>query len=119
LFRAAQKGEDLGEWHLCLEKTHRRWFHLFFNPEGARLLACGSAVQQLLADLNEIDDANPASVENTVSYQLIRDLVDYQTRRLCPSGQAIAFQFKLRVKHQSENTVDEDDVLISPIYGGP
>lgn len=108
-FRLHSENNEPGEWQPCLEKIPRRWFHLFFNPDGNRLLACSSAVQLLLADIEEADETDPGALETTVSYRVIQDLVRYRIRQMMPETPSVLFQFKV--------LAGDDEVLFSPVYG--
>jgi len=109
LFRTSVDDAEFGEWQPCLRKIRRRWYHLFLNPEGNRLLACSSAAQLLLADIEEADEADPGALENTVSYRVIRDWVRYRIHQMLPESASVSYQFKV--------LAGDDEVLLSPVYG--
>jgi hypothetical protein len=107
-FRLCLENGEPGDWQPCLGKIPRRWYHLFFNPDGNRLLACSSAVQLLLADIEEADETDPGALENTVSYRVIQDLVRYRIHQVMPETPSVRFQFKV--------LAGDDEVLFSPVY---
>jgi hypothetical protein len=109
LFRTAAEDSELGEWQPCLGKIPRRWYHLLLNPEGNRLLACSSAIQLLLSDIEEADETDLEALENSVSYRVIQDWVRYRIHQLVPDSAPISYQFKV--------LAGSDEVLLSPVYG--
>jgi len=103
-------GDDLGPWQPCLGTAPRRWSAPFVNPEPNLLLAYGSLLSQLVADIDELPDGD--EVEDLVSYQLTHRLV--RARRDIPPG--AHYQFRIALVAPGAEPTDDDDTLVSQVY---
>ena len=107
LVRAGDREDALGPWQPCLGTAPRRWRALFLNAEANLLLAYGSLLTQLVADVEELPD--DADVCELVSYQLTHHLV--RARR--PPGDL--YQFKVCLVAPGAERGPDDDMVVSEV----
>jgi hypothetical protein len=99
-YRTGSTAENLGAWTTFSGRPLTRHFgSLLLNSEGNLRLAEHALVERVLRDDNVLESKNT----DTVSYQLIKNLVQSQV----PNG--FRFQFKI--------TLGGDEVLVSSIQG--
>jgi hypothetical protein len=99
---------NFSEWQRCLPRAERRAHHLLFNPKTNYILAVGSLVQQLLAEISDLDCTNAQSIEKLVSYQMVRNLVESELAKSQSVPRASQYQFKV--------SGSGEDWLVSPVY---
>jgi hypothetical protein len=100
-------------WKLAINKSKQHWHSLFFNPEGNLYHAITSLLQKAEQEIGELEDPQIITFENSVSFNLIKNLVEYQLRKLNHSS--VNYQFKVSRVLQGESNPSED-FLISRIY---
>lgn len=108
-YRVAFNENDFSDWNTCLKKPQRTLVSIFFNPNGNLYHASNSAVERLALEASQ---PNAASIENSVSYRIISNLVRSKIRLESGFRQSFSFQFKIRA--QSKDTID--DIFISQIH---
>lgn len=96
-------------WQPVLAVPARKWRHLFCNPEGSYLLACGSLLQQLVTDME--DETAGHRVESSVSYKLVKSLVEHTLKQKGIQR----YQFKV-CSISSLDPALSDDLMLSPQY---
>jgi hypothetical protein len=99
----------LGPWQPAWARPRRRARMLLVGSEVNLLLAWSSLLQQLHAELAEVDPAHPERLTATAPYRLVRDLVRYRLR----AGGAAAgacYQWKL---HATPPDGPGEDVLVA------
>jgi hypothetical protein len=79
--RFGPSDEALGPWQPALPCPRRRLAMLLVGSDVNFGLACGSLLQQLGAELGELDPAHPERLTATAPYQLVHDLVRFCLRR--------------------------------------
>ncbi len=109
-YRSGHDEASLGEWQPALQPLPRSLRRLVLNADGNLALACESLLQQLLADLSELDESQANALEEAVSYRLTRNLVETRVR----SDGGRYYQFKLEVGAAGEAMAQE--ALVSPVY---
>jgi hypothetical protein len=114
-YRVSAIDENFHGWEVCLEKPPRQFRGLFLNAQGNYLLACQSLLQQLISDLQEHEDQNAETFEQTVSYRLTRNLALHEILKHHPA-EGIRYQFKLSTAVSTLPNTTVDDILISPVY---
>lgn len=105
--------KDEEKWKVCVPHPKRRWFNLFYNPEGNFYLAYHSHIQQLLGDLTYFDESKLDQFHEHISYKITENFV----RALDLKSD---FQFKIssiKLTGPSDFEILED-ILISPILSG-
>jgi hypothetical protein len=116
-FRVAPRGQELGPWQECLPTPKRSLRTLLFNPEGCFLLASGSLLQQLASDLQEMEDGKESAFADSVSYGLVRNLVEYRITQSGGDVENLRYQFEVRAISTATSSRDKGEVmLLSPIY---
>jgi hypothetical protein len=110
LARVGTSEDALGPWRPCLAPAPRPWHAALIDTEATLLLAYGSLLQQLIADLEELPDDDDGNT--TVSYQLTHHLV--RARVAVPPG--ASYQFRVCVVEPGAAATDDDDVMVSPVY---
>jgi hypothetical protein len=103
----------LGPWQPAWSRPRRRARMLLVASEVNLLLACGSLLQQLHAELAEVDPAHPERLTTTVPYRLVRDLVRHRLRAV-GTAPGSWYQWKLHAKPPDG---PGEDVLIAPVDG--
>jgi hypothetical protein len=108
-------GDDtLGPWQPALPRPRRRLGMLLVASEVNFLLAAGSLLQQLHAELADADPDHPERLTAAVPYRLTRDLVRY---RLRASGAAPGSRYQWKLHAAPADGTAGEDVLIAPIDG--
>jgi hypothetical protein len=110
LARVGARADALGPWQPCLAPAPRPWHAPLIDAEATLLLAYGSLLQQLVADVEELPD--DADHEDTVSYQLTHHLVQARLA-LAPGAH---YQFRLCLVEPGATPTDDDDMIVSPVY---
>ncbi len=101
--RAEQAGQLGSSWLPALQPPKRRWYSLFFNPDGNLHHAICNALEHLLHDPQD-KDANRI-IHRYVRHYLINE------RGLKPLGK---YQFKVTaVQFKQGEIVDEEESLLS------
>lgn len=97
-------------WQPVLQSQKRTWTCLFLNPQGNLHLACQSLVEQLVTQIQNTPENQLDSIFESTSYQLVKNLA--YSHAIQNSGLKNQYSFfQLRI------TIDEDDTLVSPLYG--
>jgi hypothetical protein len=110
LARVGATERGLGPWQPCLAPAPRPWHAPLIDTEATLLLAYGSLLQQLVADLEELPDDDDGT--RTVSYDLTHHLV--RERVKVPAG--ASYQFRVCLVEPGAAPTDDDEVLVSPVY---
>jgi len=102
------------KWQPCFQPQARHWYQLFLNPHTNLRLALNSLVDRLMSEISAINpQANKDQLPQSVSYQLVENLVRHQVRSLLPKAQS--FRFKIVIS--APGTLDADyDALISEMH---
>lgn len=122
-WRCGKDETSLGPWR-SVPRLKPNASRFLFNPEGNLRLALGSLLQHLEADLHSTDDAHPETLEQTISYRLVRNWVETEIRN-DPAGPHCHYQFRV-LGAQPDPTSgyytqasDADLMLLSPVYAWP
>ena len=99
-YRLIFSNGEPGPWLVCMENQTRGFGALFLNAQGNLRMACNSLVERLIGDVNETPVKSPADISNSVSYQLVQNLVRNRVG-------AARFQFKI--------VSGKEDILVSPL----
>lgn len=116
LWLRTQKDQEWSEWRPCLKTPHRKWGLLFHNPELNYQLACGSLLTHFATDLNDFKDSDLSKFKNCITYQLTKNLVDYEIRNQKIAAPNSLFQFKLTATNENPLVDHIDDVFISDTH---
>jgi hypothetical protein len=113
----AGPGGAPGPWTDTVPPVPRGPLALLYNPAGNLRLACGSLVDQLVADLDALDEAALArgeldALDALVSYRLVRRLVEQ--RRASEGEDAGAWQFRLVLDEPAQTVVFQSPVFDDP-----
>jgi hypothetical protein len=83
-------------------------------------LACGSLLQQLASDLQEVEEGKEAAFTTSVSYGLVRNLVKYEIAQAGGDIKNLRYQFKIcaisPTAPSNDGPPDGDEMLLSPTY---
>lgn len=112
-YRILSEHGDAGPWLPVLKRPERKWYSVFFNPEGNLCLAVQSLFQQVEAEIGELEPEQVELFEQSVSFQLLKNLalITLRSERLLEPG--ISFQFKLNRIRQGDLSGSGEDFLIS------
>lgn len=111
-YRFGHDEKNFGEWKLVLPKLKRNIFNILINPEANLTHAYNTLIQQLEQDKEEVSEENKNDFVKSVSYNLIKNLVQKQIFFSHQLKSKFYFQFKIRAA-LPENMADAEDVLIS------
>lgn len=82
-------------WQIVLKKPTRQWWHLFHNPHGNQYLMCLSLVDRLITEKAD------QSIEQTESFQLVRNLVKSVVQEENQQNKTFEFKIELRQPDRS------------------
>lgn len=116
-YKVTMQGQASTDWLPCWHQQQRKISHLFLNAETNYLLTCGSLLNQLVTELEEIDDAQLDSFTQSVSYQLTQRLVQEHIEQQHHNYKVTQYQFK--VSAQLPLNLEFQDIFISPEYEAP
>lgn len=111
-YKVAYSDGEFSEWRPCLKKPIRTPASLFLNAEGNLYHACNTAIERLIQETQEKD---PAQIEQSVSYGIVRNIVRSRIQSDQGFRQAFRFQFKVMATAQGEAPAD---ILVSAIHEG-
>jgi hypothetical protein len=117
-YRLGANSEQLGEWIPCLTRPKRRLSSLLMNGDGNFYLACTSLLQQVVAELEDIEEADIQVFDTTVLYQLTHNLVRFQISQQKEDflKDRVHYQFKVCSGFDDLPELGREDVLISKVY---
>ena len=117
-FRIGARGQECGTWEAALPAPERSLKSLLWNPEGCFLLAAGSLLQQLASDLQEIPDGKENEFADSVSYELVRNLVRHAITQKYGDLRNHRYQFKVCAVSPGLSSYETtgEEMLVSPIY---
>ena len=105
------KSEAAGEWQEVFLPSPRKWWHLFFNPEGNLGLLEVSAFDRLLDESQEVAAATE-SLSKSVSYGVCLKIME--TRLKSRVGPGESFRFKICA--QLTDGEVRQDVFVSGVH---
>ncbi len=108
--RFKSDAQDWGEWSALPHAPARGWTTLFLNARGNQRLAYATAIEELLYDATEVENAR--ELEALVSYRLVARIALEQAPFPQPKG--LALQFKISAR--DESGLVRDDALISKVH---
>lgn len=94
------------QWQPCFQPLPRHWYQLLLNPQTNLRMALNSLVERLVSEISESTEANKDQIPQSVSYQLVKNLVRHQARS--QNTNIKTFRFKIVVS-------DGDEILISDL----
>lgn len=109
-YRYQLSNGKLSDWMETPKFPQKKWHNLFFNPEGNLFLASHSLIDQAISDVNERSPNDKSDFSETVSYRLLRNLVEVDMIQSGLDPNQVPFQFKIEV-WQSKS--DRYEALIS------
>lgn len=111
--RTSRDGSNFSSWEPVIKKIERNWRCLFLNSEGNLSHAYSSLLQQLESDKEEIEEKNKDELVQSVSYQLVKNLV--RSKLDLKNNEKLSYQFKLTLELQG-NPADCQDILFSLVH---
>ena len=118
-YRLIEQDGTCGPWLEPVPLPPRPLLALVFNPGGNLAFACHTLIGQLVSDLQAIPEERPEALIETVSYRLVRNLVEQNIRGLPGTLGPLPEQFQLRLtafRIRPDGTLsDEEEFLLSPI----
>jgi hypothetical protein len=111
-FRIVGQTDD--HWYDIFDPEPRTLSTIFLNPRGNFRMAAHSLVEQFSNDMAEVND--DSKVENLISYQLVKQLVEFRMVELGLAQEGVRYQFRLDsiIPGKSENQND-DSLMLSPV----
>lgn len=95
--RVRSPQSEFSSWSLLLEPKARHFSQIFFNPSGNLRLACHSLVEQTFLDINDQSAESADHFSETVSYQLLQNLVEFQILKGRQYPDKVLYQFQIQV----------------------
>ena len=115
-YRVAKTGTELGPWQMALDKPGRKLSSLFVNAEGTLYLACNGVLQQLESDIGELSAPAPETFEDSVSFQLVKNLVRFELSKHNVLLSGSKFQFKISRREPGAPDNHSEMFVMSKIY---
>lgn len=100
-----------GPWQPCFQPQQRHWYQLFLNPHTNLRMALNSIVERLSMEISDLDENK---ISESITYQLVENLVRHQVKSIEPKAQN--FRFKIVVSSPVSNEADYN-ALISKEHG--
>ncbi|MFN8573968.1 MAG: hypothetical protein U0132_18060 [Gemmatimonadaceae bacterium] len=113
LARTGPTPDTLGAWQIVIQPPPRAFWHLVWNPQGNLSLAYHTAVERLASEVDLAPTAR--DLTNSVSYQLVLNLVETTLRSTAGAQREHAVQFKL-VERGIDGAAAEIAVMISDVH---
>ena len=129
-YRFSSDGGIFSSWKLGLKKPVRKWYSLIVNHHGNLYLASHTLLQQLESDIGELSPQTIDRFENSVSFQLTKNLVRYlvvnqEGLMVTQEGLLVTpeeskpnlfYQFKVSRARQGSDGSSSEDFLISKVF---
>jgi hypothetical protein len=112
-FRQSTDKENFGNWEEVIPKIDRKWKNIFVNAEGNLIHAYNTLLLQLENDKEEVIEGEDENFVNSVSYRLVRNLVELKLKSSYSNSKY--FQFKVTSQMQGDRD-DFEDTLVSIIH---
>lgn len=104
------------QWQPCFQPQPRHWYQLFLNPQTNLRMALNSLVERLVSEISEATEASKDQIPQSVSYQLVENLVRHQARS--QNVNIKTFRFKIIVSDPAADTESAragEEVLLSDL----
>lgn len=123
-YRVHLSSGDLGPWTDALPPVPRGPAAVLVNPAGNLRFACGSLVDQLVADFEMLTDAEVAdaseqglpALERMVSFRLVQNLLATRLRARPDAAEIAAYELRLVLDAPDVPEAEREVILQTPPY---